>query len=488
MNELFNLSHWVVVLAQNGLVILGQTSLILGLGLLVLRVLQKRQPILRDLLGRALLVATLAGGALSLSLSMTSWSRPPALWNVSLPATPTVLTAMPEAPFSALPRSGTSLAEPRPLPPATQNGTEKQSASLTVGETAAGSTSQAPQIAALLEGNNSRRLLYLAVGVWIGGAFGLIVWWGMCHVALRGLRRGAHHVEDATTLATLNEVCVALKIREPLLLWHPKVSSPFLTGLVKPAILLPTSNADLDSTMLRAIFSHEAMHLKRRDLWWNAVGRVGCALLWPQPLLWMLCRQVEHSSEEACDQAVLEAGCSRQQYAKCLLDFAERLSPRKAERVAGIGVLTDKSSLSHRIPIILSTSQTRAQKISTRARWLIGVGTLVCVLAMPFLVSGSVAPQPLSKQSRKFGGEPRIRHELRRNPQAAALAENRRFAGLDKWRFRQEASRGLDPKATRQQRFYHLGSKRAPPSRSFRALDSGGCRDLLLQRSSAFDT
>lgn len=426
MNEFFIPSHWAKVWVQNGLVLWVQTTLLLGLGLLALRFLQKGQPSARDVLGRALLVSTLAGVALSLGLSLSGWSPPPALWNVSLSARPVSLTDTSAAVFPNSPPAQFSSPEPRPRilanNPATKAAAEKagdkpsassparaESVAATGGELTARSAPRASQRVATPEVNGWRSLLSLLVGLWFGGAMGLILWWGLCHEALLRLRRGAHPEEDAAILATLSEVCAPARVRVPLLLRHSKVSSPFLTGLFRPAILLPASDAELDPAMLRAIFSHEAMHLKRRDIWWIALGRVGCALLWPQPLLWMLCRQIEQSSEEACDQAVLEAGCPRHEYAKCLLDFADHLTPRRAQRIAGIGVLTGKSSLSHRIQTILSTSQTKARQISKRGRWLIIASTVVCILGMPFLVSGGVAPQdPASGATKSVASQPQV--------------------------------------------------------------------------------
>ncbi len=390
MNEFLDAAAW----AQNGLALWGQTSLLLGVGLAVLRVLRRRQSAARDVMGRALLVSTLAVAALSLGLSLNEWNRPAALWSVSL-----------AAPARSADTSTVSLSAPAPLsdlkpPPTskTEKTREEPSFSPSLRENplatkdeptpalALAASAKAPQV------REGRGVVTLMVGLWLGGALGLLLWWGACHQALRRLRRGAHAVRETETLAILDDVCAALGVRAPLLLRHSAVNSPFLMGLLHPAIVLPAGDAPLEPEMLRAVFSHEAMHLKRRDLWWNALGRIGCALLWPQPLLWVLCRAMEESSEDACDQAVLEVGCSRGHYARALLDWAEHLAPRPAERVAAIGIATGKSSLARRVQTILDTSH-RAQPISPRGRWCIVGGALAAIATVPLLVSGSAAPR-----------------------------------------------------------------------------------------------
>src|SRR5207302_421895 len=97
------------------------------------------------------------------------------------------------------------------------------------------------------------------------------------------------------------------------LLRHPAVRAPFLAGLRAPTILLPAVSApgtsEPDATALRSVLAHELAHLARGDCWWNLLGRLACALAWAQPLLWVVCRRLEQSSEEVCDLEVLRQGC-----------------------------------------------------------------------------------------------------------------------------------------------------------------------------------
>jgi beta-lactamase regulating signal transducer with metallopeptidase domain len=400
------MNHWndwgasgFLVLAQWGLSLLVQTSLLLAPGLWALHRLQ-RKPGARTLLGRVLLSATAALVLLSLSPWSASRGRVPSLWNVSLPvhrAAPTNAPTAFLAVASPLIRAENRRAGGPQISALPANETVKQAGTSSTSTTrevlSPPQREPAPRLASsppATSGQTARLWngLGLLMLVWPGGAFILLIWLGTCHGALWRLRRGAHPVTDAAVSATLAGVCATLQVRVPLLLRHHRANSPFLTGLLRPAIVLCGTEAPSEEA-LRAVLLHEATHLKRLDLWWNTLGRIGCVLLWPQPLLWMLCRQIEQINEDACDQAALSAGCAPGQYARCLLDWAQRQMPRPFERIAGAGMLTHRSSLSRRVQSILSGSPPDTRPVSNRLRWTMMGGALAGVLALPLLVSSN---------------------------------------------------------------------------------------------------
>jgi beta-lactamase regulating signal transducer with metallopeptidase domain len=83
-----------------------------------------------------------------------------------------------------------------------------------------------------------------------------------------------------------------------VVLCHARVQAPFVCGLFHPAIVLPADYATaFDAPALHAVLLHECAHLARRDCWWKVFASAACAILWMQPLLWMLCRRLEQISE-----------------------------------------------------------------------------------------------------------------------------------------------------------------------------------------------
>lgn len=96
-------------------------------------------------------------------------------------------------------------------------------------------------------------------------------------------------------------VSVSLCVRENIYLCDA-ISSPFILGVVKPHIYLPSG---LGEVQRQNVLSHERAHLARRDHWWKPLGFALLAVYWFNPVLWLayalLCRDIEL----ACDERVI---------------------------------------------------------------------------------------------------------------------------------------------------------------------------------------
>lgn len=81
------------------------------------------------------------------------------------------------------------------------------------------------------------------------------------------------------------------------------VESPFILGIVRPRIYLPS---DLKKEEMKYVLAHERAHLKRRDHWWKLLGYLVAAVYWFHPLVWaayiLFCRDMEL----ACDEKVIK--------------------------------------------------------------------------------------------------------------------------------------------------------------------------------------
>lgn len=98
-----------------------------------------------------------------------------------------------------------------------------------------------------------------------------------------------------------------------------RISSPFVLGLFRPRIYLPSHMAELD---MYHVIAHERTHIRRRDHWWKPLGFLLLAIYWFNPLMWLayilLCRDIEL----ACDEKVVKAMNSSQRadYSQALLN------------------------------------------------------------------------------------------------------------------------------------------------------------------------
>ena len=105
----------------------------------------------------------------------------------------------------------------------------------------------------------------------------------------------------ASYLRLRRRVSVSLLIQDHIYLCDA-ISSPFILGVVKPHIYLPSG---LDEVQRQNVLAHERAHLARRDHWWKPLGFVLLAVYWFNPVLWLaytlLCRDIEL----ACDERVI---------------------------------------------------------------------------------------------------------------------------------------------------------------------------------------
>ena len=105
----------------------------------------------------------------------------------------------------------------------------------------------------------------------------------------------------ASYLRLRRRVSVSLPIQDHIYLCDA-ISSPFILGVVKPRIYLPSG---LDEVQRQNVLSHERAHLARRDHWWKPLGFALLAVYWFNPVLWLaytlLCRDIEL----ACDERVI---------------------------------------------------------------------------------------------------------------------------------------------------------------------------------------
>lgn len=80
------------------------------------------------------------------------------------------------------------------------------------------------------------------------------------------------------------------------------VDQPFLLGLFRPKIYLPSN---LSERQKIHVLAHENAHIRRKDHWWKPLGFALLSVYWFNPLLWvayiLLCRDIER----ACDEKVI---------------------------------------------------------------------------------------------------------------------------------------------------------------------------------------
>lgn len=158
------------------------------------------------------------------------------------------------------------------------------------------------------------------------------------------------------------------------------ISSPFILGIVKPRIYLPS---DLPEHKWVSVLAHERAHLARKDHWWKPLGFLLLTVFWFHPLLWLayilLCRDVEL----ACDEKVIKtlSDEEKRSYSQTLLDCSV---PRKW--IAACPLAFGETGVKQRIKAVLHYKKPTL--------WIIIAALLLCsVLAVCFLTEPVDTPE-----------------------------------------------------------------------------------------------
>ena len=132
--------------------------------------------------------------------------------------------------------------------------------------------------------------------------------------------------------------------------------SPAVCGLFRPVILLPQSLVErLSAGQLRAVLLHEAIHLRRGDVWVNCAQALLQIFYWWHPLLWLANARIRRVREEAVDDAVMLAlHDDAEIYAPTLLEVAKLAFNRPLASLGLVGILESRSALRQRIERLIN--------------------------------------------------------------------------------------------------------------------------------------
>jgi len=159
-------------------------------------------------------------------------------------------------------------------------------------------TSQIPQ-------TQSVSILAVIIGIWL---IGVVVFLGYHFIKhyryIRHLLRWQQKVTDESVLtmfkALKRELNVATEVE---LIVSPVVTSPLVTGVIRPTIVLPHKNFDKET--LHFILKHELIHFKQKDVWVRCLILIATALHWFNPFMTFMAKESKNLCEMACDWDVI---------------------------------------------------------------------------------------------------------------------------------------------------------------------------------------
>lgn len=180
-------------------------------------------------------------------------------------------------------------------------------------------------------------------------------------------------------LRLAGRVRASVRIKDRLYICD-NVSSPFILGLFRPKIYLPS---DLVQPATDYVLAHERAHLRRGDHLWKPLGYALLTVYWFNPLCWLAYILFCRDMEQACDEAVIKNMTQKDKkaYSAALLQCS---MPRSA--IAACPVAFGEVSVKQRIRGVLNYRRPTL--------WVVAASAVLCmVLAACFLTDPVEANQ-----------------------------------------------------------------------------------------------
>ncbi len=162
-----------------------------------------------------------------------------------------------------------------------------------------------PDVAA--SANPMQIIIFVASIIWLTGIAVMLIYSVVSYFYLK------HKVSASVIEASNIYYCDAVK-------------SPFILGIIKPKIYLPS---DIQNDSYEYVIAHEKAHIKRLDHIWKPLAFLILSIYWYNPILWLsyilFCRDIE----TACDQKVIKTMNTEEikGYSTALLNFSAIKKP-----------------------------------------------------------------------------------------------------------------------------------------------------------------
>lgn len=212
---------------------------------------------------------------------------------------------------------------------------------------------------------------------YLAGAAAFLLYQGLSYAHFRRtVRRWKRDVSRADYAAMLSDTAHDLGVSAPEMLVCEAISTPAVTGLLRPRLLLPHEHYDVQE--LRYILRHELCHLKRRDMLLKLVLLAANAMHWFNPVVYLMLRQADEDIELACDSAATDDldRAERAAYSRTLL-AAVQSSVRALPATTCFGGTVER--LKRRITNVLGAQKKR------------GLGVVALVLALTLTAGCAVS-------------------------------------------------------------------------------------------------
>jgi len=209
---------------------------------------------------------------------------------------------------------------------------------------------------------------------------------------IAGIRHDSSPIGDPVPHEILGSLCAKMGLRRVPDLREAHISTPLLTGFLRPAILVPRGVAETTTPAeWKWIFAHELAHIRRGDIPWGWLYLVISGLFFFDPLVWLTRREWFLAQEIACDaEAVRLTQLPKTDYARLLVAIAARRDPGG---LPALGVMDAYRTLERRLTM-LTYLRNGSRLRNVAAGLVLGTAALLCLTPWTVTAQTAISADP----------------------------------------------------------------------------------------------
>ena len=181
---------------------------------------------------------------------------------------------------------------------------------------------------------------------WIIGVLLISIYQYLGWYKTRRLTRQGIELLSPAWQARIARLCHSLGIKYQVHIVKSALAQiPCVVGWLKPVILLPVQVfTGLDEDQLEMIIIHELAHVRRLDCLINYLQVAAETVLYFNPAVWWISRQIRAERELCCDDLAVQISGNKMLYAKALVNLEEmrQVEPALAMRIDGSTSLLER--------------------------------------------------------------------------------------------------------------------------------------------------
>ena len=228
-----------------------------------------------------------------------------------------------------------------------------------------------------------------AIVIWLAGAIFVFSKYMIEYAKFcKYLKRWSMPVEDEETIRIfkLTKLKLDIENKDIGLIRSKYVSTPMLTGLIRPVVVIPEK--EIEKTDMKLIIEHELTHYKHKDLYVNLLSILVLCLHWFNPIVYYCIPVIQGDGELYCDETVLKNKNMnyRKTYGKMIINMIPTISSKQV--ALSTCFYSKKLSVKRRL-INIMKNNSKMKKISTLSIATILGATILSGSFMSFATNNS---------------------------------------------------------------------------------------------------